>query len=105
MTIDPFPLTRRQIAEFTGNNHETIRRIERLFEVAGEETPGLIEGLEIMAGNSVALVNALMTQIEAYAKATNTNFAVLDAKLSSLIGIENEIENIEFMMNAINRRF
>lgn len=79
---DPLPLTRAQIAEFVGHKHETIRRIERLFEVAGEETPGALESVEIMAGNALSLVNSLMGEIEAYARDTDTTLAVMDAKVS-----------------------
>lgn len=42
-TADPKPLTRRQIEEIVGNNPELVRRLERLFLVAGELTPTQIE--------------------------------------------------------------
>ena len=36
---DPTPLSRNQIAAFVGNDPEAIRAIERLFVVAGQNTP------------------------------------------------------------------
>ena len=97
---DPLPLTRAQIAEFVGQKHETIRRIERLFEVAGEETPNLLEGIEIIAGNAVALVNSLNALFEAFTKETEINLAILESKISVMMHLENKIDELEFLMHA-----
>lgn len=43
---DPTPLNRNQIAAFVGNDSEVIRGIERLFVVAGQNTPAEIFALK-----------------------------------------------------------
>lgn len=45
--VDPKPLTRNQIAAFVGNDPEAIRGIERLFTVAGQNTPSDLASLQI----------------------------------------------------------
>lgn len=60
--VDPKPLTRNQIAAFVGNDPEAVRAIERIFRVAGEQTPAQIDAV------TADLAQALSASDDAAAK-------------------------------------
>lgn len=69
--VDPKPLTRNQIAAFVGNDPEAIRAVERIFRVAGEQTPAQIDAVTadviqatLQADSASAQVAALLGAME-----------------------------------------
>lgn len=65
---DPKALSRDQLAKILPD-HESIRRLERLFEVAGKETPDEVEAARIEAGIANAAANRAAGALERIADA------------------------------------
>ena len=70
--VDPKPLTRNQIAAFVGNDPEAIRAVERLFRVAGQDTPdslaslsGEVSGVASQADGATALAAQALAELQA----------------------------------------
>jgi hypothetical protein len=61
---DPTPLSRNQIAAFVGNDPEAIRAIERLFVVAGQNTPADITALTQLVSDTIIDVGAAANTAE-----------------------------------------
>lgn len=61
---DPTPLSRTQIAKFVGNDPEAIRAIERLFTVAGQDTPADITALTQLVNDTIVDVGAAANTAE-----------------------------------------
>lgn len=94
---DPTRLNRNQIARFVGNDPETIRAIERLFQVVGELTPADIATLtQLILDNTFALGAAdnkaevalsSATEAERLAALVATQPAPQDPRLDRLLDV------------------
>ncbi len=62
---DPTPLNRNQIARFVGNDPDSIRTIERLFQVAGQLTPAEIVVLTQLIADNILATGAASNVAEA----------------------------------------
>ena len=56
---DPSSPTRDIIERIVGNNPAAIRKFERLFEVAGTETPAAVADLDLLSGAIAAVAETL----------------------------------------------
>jgi hypothetical protein len=72
---DPIPLNRNQIAAFVGNDPNAVRAIERLFLIAGQETPAEVQDLLALigaTGNTAEVALSEATAAERLAALTAT---------------------------------
>ena len=63
---DPKPLNRQQLAKICNNDPEAIRLFERLFQVAGQTTPNLIDENQF-GGDMAGQIDALRADVQGYA--------------------------------------
>ena len=98
---DPTPLNRKQIAAFVGNDPEAIRAIERLFVVAGQNTPADITALTQLIIDTIIDVGAAANTAEvALSTATDAErMADLVAK-GPLSGANNSLQTDYIDFNA-----
>lgn len=87
--LDPKPLRRDQLSKFLPDE-ETIRRFERLFQKAGQETPNDLIGIGIEASSALALANLALNELDSLKDYFENNLNGLDLDF-----VLSEIENLK----------
>lgn len=64
MVVDPKKPNRNDLLRISGINNRTLMAVERLFEVAGEETPADLDNLQAQ----IDLINTDLDEVSARAK-------------------------------------
>lgn len=62
--VDPVTPEREQIAALTGADNRLLIALERLFQVAGDETPSNVDAAMLSAQRANALLNVLLSVVQ-----------------------------------------
>lgn len=82
---DPYALRRDQLARFIPDT-ETILRFQRLFQVAGEETPAALENVETESQTALAVANQINADLKSFVQELGNTIATLEAQVEELRG-------------------
>jgi hypothetical protein len=101
---DPTPLSRKQIAAFVGNDPEAIRAIERLFVVAGQNTPADLTALTQLIIDTSIDAGAAGNTAEVALSEAETAKALADlAAIAPAPASQEQIDNLQQQIFALQQ--